>query len=313
MLRDITRSPYVFTDVPFAACNFKLQFLQPHLFQHCLGYSVVAEQRDHFSQKLGRFAVSERDISKKIFDLSLLKTSRSLQNSLPEHLIRLFGRETGKNIRYLSSYFRGKLLYHECEFRLLGRYMSGLKNRIELDEPSLCICFGGIWAQSRGSIFFLHREEACGSDGLAHEFVAAVKETVDNDGSQRDAKIAADMGCHKSTICRTIKKDIGYSSYCKSHCMLITNASKESRKVKAAALLNKLKHVSAEMLRFFSDEKNFIQDRRSNRQNDKWICKDIEEVTVVKHTKFPSSVMVLGVIPSEGRGASCLRSSFKRA
>ncbi|CAE1303339.1 unnamed protein product [Acanthosepion pharaonis] len=58
------------------------------------------------------------------------------------------------------------------------------------------------------------------------EFVAAVKETVDNDGSQSYAKIAADMGCHKSTICRTIKKHIGYSSYRNSHRMPITNASR---------------------------------------------------------------------------------------
>ncbi|CAE1275422.1 unnamed protein product [Acanthosepion pharaonis] len=99
------------------------------------------------------------------------------------------------------------------------------------------------------------------------EFVAAVMETVDNDGSQSYSKIDADMGCHKSMICRTIKKDIGYSSYCKSHRMLITNVFKESRKVKAAILLNEIKQVSTVMLRFFA-EKNFIQDQTSNRQND---------------------------------------------
>ncbi|CAE1312828.1 unnamed protein product [Acanthosepion pharaonis] len=113
------------------------------------------------------------------------------------------------------------------------------------------------------------------------EFVTAVKKTVENDGSQSYAKITADMGCHKSTICRTIKKDIDYSSYRKSHCMLITNASKESRKVKAVALLNELEHGSAGMLRFFSHEKNFIQDKTSNRQNGRWM--------------FPS-IMVLGII-----------------
>ncbi|CAE1251219.1 unnamed protein product [Acanthosepion pharaonis] len=141
------------------------------------------------------------------------------------------------------------------------------------------------------------------------KFVAAVKETVGNDGSQSYAKIAADMGCHKSTICRTIKKDIGYSSYHKFHRMFITNASKESMKVKAVALLTELKHWSAGMLRFFSDEKNLIQDQTSNRQNDGWICKDNEEFPVLKHTKFPSSIMVLGVISSEGgRHASVLLS-----
>ncbi|QQP39799.1 Transposable element tcb1 transposase, partial [Caligus rogercresseyi] len=42
------------------------------------------------------------------------------------------------------------------------------------------------------------------------------------------------------------------------------------------------------------------QDKNSNRQNDRWICQIVDEVPVVKHTKFPSSVMVLGVISSEG-------------
>ncbi|CAE1294412.1 unnamed protein product [Acanthosepion pharaonis] len=50
--------------------------------------------------------------------------------------------------------------------------------------------------------------------------------------------------------------------------MLITNASKESRKIKAAALVNELRHGSVEMPRLFSDEKNVIQVQKSNRQND---------------------------------------------
>ena len=68
-------------------------------------------------------------------------------------------------------------------------------------------------------------------------------------------------------VCRKVKQDIGYSSYRKSHRMLLTEASKESERVKAAALLGELKHDSAGMLRFFSDEKNFSQDQVSNRQN----------------------------------------------
>ncbi|CAE1156130.1 unnamed protein product [Acanthosepion pharaonis] len=139
----------------------------------------------------------------------------------------------------------------------------------------------------------------CSSTGRTDEFVAAVKETVDNDGSQSYAKIAADMGRHKSTICQTIKRVIGYSSYRKSQPLLITNASNESRKVKTASLLTEFNHGSAVMLRFFSDEKNFIQDQTSNRQLD----------PVVKHTKFPSSVMVLWRhFQQGGRHASVLLS-----
>ncbi|QQP51709.1 Hypothetical protein FKW44_013146, partial [Caligus rogercresseyi] len=36
-----------------------------------------------------------------------------------------------------------------------------------------------------------------------------------------------------------------------------------------AALLNNLKHETAGILRFFSDEKFFSQDQNSNRQNDR--------------------------------------------
>ena len=73
------------------------------------------------------------------------------------------------------------------------------------------------------------------------------------------------MDCHKSTFCRIIRQGIGYSSYRKSHCMLIKEASKKSKKVKALALLNELRHGSVGMPRFFSDEKNFDQDKMSNR------------------------------------------------
>ncbi|CAE1290857.1 unnamed protein product [Acanthosepion pharaonis] len=94
------------------------------------------------------------------------------------------------------------------------------------------------------------------------EFVAAVKETVDNDGSQSYVKITADRGLSQID---DLPKDIGYSSYRKSQRMLITNDSKMSRKVKAAVLLNGLKYGSAGMLRSFSAEKNFIQDQTGNR------------------------------------------------
>lgn len=53
-------------------------------------------------------------------------------------------------------------------------------------------------------------------------FVAPTKGDVDSDGGQSYDKIAADMACHTSTICRTIKQDLSYSFHWKSHHMLIT-------------------------------------------------------------------------------------------
>ncbi|QQP51529.1 Transposable element tcb2 transposase [Caligus rogercresseyi] len=117
------------------------------------------------------------------------------------------------------------------------------------------------------------------------EFVAKVKSKVNEDGNKSYAKLQPLQGD---------------SSYKKRHRMILTEGTRESRRVKAAALLNNLKHETAGLLRFFSDDNFFSQDQNSNRQNDRWICQNVDEVPVVKHTKFPSSVMVLGVISSEG-------------
>ncbi|QQP56973.1 Transposable element tcb2 transposase [Caligus rogercresseyi] len=41
-------------------------------------------------------------------------------------------------------------------------------------------------------------------------------------------------------------------------------------------------------------------DKKRNRQNDRWICREASEVPMVFRTNNPATVMVLGVISSEG-------------
>jgi hypothetical protein len=53
---------------------------------------------------------------------------------------------------------------------------------------------------------------------------------------------------------------------------------------------------------FFSEEKNFSQDQKINRKNNSWMCSDISEVPIMMAMKFPSTVMVLGVISKGGGG-----------
>ncbi|QQP56677.1 Uncharacterized protein FKW44_001422 [Caligus rogercresseyi] len=77
------------------------------------------------------------------------------------------------------------------------------------------------------------------------EFVAEVKRKVNEDGNKSYAKLAAEIGCSKQTIANIINKDLGYSSYKKRHRMILTEGTRESRRVKAAALLNNLKHETA--------------------------------------------------------------------
>ena len=42
------------------------------------------------------------------------------------------------------------------------------------------------------------------------------------------------------------------------------------------------------------------KDQKVNSRNDRLICKDPSEIPVVMHTKFLTTVMVLGVISDEG-------------
>ncbi|UYV66605.1 hypothetical protein LAZ67_4002285 [Cordylochernes scorpioides] len=132
------------------------------------------------------------------------------------------------------------------------------------------------------------------------EFVKNVKEKIDGNPGKSMRAIAKEMDVGSMTIVRTIHEDLGLKSYALRKGQLLTENMKNNRKGKAAALLNNLKHDSFGKLRFFSDEKNFDVDQKVNLRNDRWICKDPSEIPVVMHTKFPASVMVLGVISSEG-------------
>ncbi|UYV61582.1 hypothetical protein LAZ67_1005402 [Cordylochernes scorpioides] len=92
------------------------------------------------------------------------------------------------------------------------------------------------------------------------EFVKNVKEKIDGNPGKSMRAIAKEMDVGSMTIVRTIHEDLGLKSYA----------------------LRKGSSLTV------------------NPRNDRWICKDPSEIPVVMHTKFPASVMVLGVISSEG-------------
>ena len=131
-------------------------------------------------------------------------------------------------------------------------------------------------------------------------FIADIANTVEADPSQSMSQIAKAMNVNKATIHRTIHEDLNLKSYVIKKRQMLTDDLRERRKIKAAALLNDLKHQSAGMLRFFSDEKNFIQDRVTNRRNDRWLADSPEDVPISMHSKYPAHVMVLGVVSSNG-------------
>ena len=124
------------------------------------------------------------------------------------------------------------------------------------------------------------------------------------------AAFAFEMNVNKSTISRTVAKDLNMKSYCLRKLHLLTAVLMAQWLIKGTALLNELKHGLSGHVRFFSDEKKFIQDKLHNQQNDCFITDNPEEVPIVMSTKFPTSVMVLGVVSSDG---DVMPPSFLRA
>jgi inhibitor of nuclear factor kappa-B kinase subunit alpha len=96
-------------------------------------------------------------------------------------------------------------------------------------------------------------------------------------------------------------EDLKCRSYRMQTGQLLTEANKARRVLKCNRLLNKLKHPKKPgMIWFFSDEKNFTQDQVFNKQNNRWIAMNNSDVPKVMKTKFAATVMVFGVISSEG-------------
>jgi hypothetical protein len=131
--------------------------------------------------------------------------------------------------------------------------------------------------------------------------VATLQQLVDMDPGRSMRSLARELGISEKTVRKKMKDDIHYRSYAFRKGQFLNEATKERRFAKAKILLNRLKTPAANnQLIFFSDEKNFSQDQKVNRKNNRWLCADITEVPIVMATKFPATVMVLGVVSNEG-------------
>jgi hypothetical protein len=111
--------------------------------------------------------------------------------------------------------------------------------------------------------------------------------------------LARELKISEFVVRKKMMQDICYMSYSLRRGQFLSQATKERRLEKAKLMLNKLKNPAANnQLIFFSDEKNFSQDQKVNKMNNRWLCADISEV-VLMGMKFPASVMILGVISNE--------------
>ena len=124
---------------------------------------------------------------------------------------------------------------------------------------------------------------------------------IDINPSKSMRSMAAKLGVDKRTIQLCVDKDLRCKSYRMQTGQLLTQATKERRLLNSTKLLNKLKYLKeSNMLQFFSDEKNFCQDQAHNMQNHQWTAMCANDVPRVMKTKFPNTVMVFGVISSDG-------------
>ena len=143
------------------------------------------------------------------------------------------------------------------------------------------------------------------SDAHGNDEISLVQEKIDIDPGISMNQIAKDLGFSRDLVQKIVHEDIRYKSYALKCGQYLSPSQKEARLQRSKHILNDLKKPSArgggpDRLIFFSDEKNFQQDQVVNRRNDRWLCADITEVPVVMRTKYPQTLMVLGVVTSEG-------------
>ncbi len=115
-------------------------------------------------------------------------------------------------------------------------------------------------------------------------------------------KLVEELEFCKWNIRKIVKEDICYRLNSLRRGQFMSAATKKKTSYeKAAALLNHLKHPPfLNILILFFDEKDFSQDQKVNSRNHRWLCDNPSEVLIVMKTKFPVTVMVLGVISNTG-------------
>lgn len=118
-------------------------------------------------------------------------------------------------------------------------------------------------------------------------------------------KMAKELNISLTSVRRIVKEDLKMKSRARLKVPLLTTKQKKARMDRAKALLNNIKHAAPGRVMLFTDEKIFTVDASLNRRNDRWIGNEPEnysdEVRYRNTTKHPSSVMVFGLVASDGR------------
>lgn len=157
-----------------------------------------------------------------------------------------------------------------------------------------------VWERYKASGTVERKATATHNKKRTEEFLANLENEIKDDPGKSMRAHAREKGVAERTIRRAVS-DLGLKSYGRQVKQLLTTKNKESRVERCGKILNFLKHVPKATVKIFSDKKVFTVDQAFNRRNDRWICCEPSDAPPVARTKHPQSVMVLGVIGSDGR------------
>ena len=130
-------------------------------------------------------------------------------------------------------------------------------------------------------------------------FLAGLKRSINASPGTPMSVLAKKRNVDRSTVSRAIKNNIKLKAYKLYKRHTLTKKMKAKRVKNGTKLLNNLKSKGGRLV-FFSDEKNWTVDRSYNVQNDRYLASDRSTVPHVFTTKFPTSIITLGVICSNG-------------
>lgn len=123
---------------------------------------------------------------------------------------------------------------------------------------------------------------------------------VEADPTNSMRTLAKVSGVDPKTIRIAVKDDLGFTSYVRRRRQLLSNATKANRVEKRVPLLTRLKRDRS-TVRIFSDKQLWTVDQARDRQNDRFLAYNVEQVPPINATKLPASAVMIGVVTSDGK------------
>ncbi len=127
------------------------------------------------------------------------------------------------------------------------------------------------------------------------QVIKRVREKIRRNPRQRQTDLAREHDMARSTMQDLLRKDLNMRSYRLRPAQLLSEATKEKRRLRCKAFLDRL-NAGTLPNAIFSDEKLFTVEAKFNRQNHRILSSNIEslptEVKCALHRQKPASVMV---------------------